>query len=182
MVFDMNYRIKNLSVLLSIIFINLLISNVYSQEDKGTITFEPFIWESEVPGDCPFERSKDITGILFTGTSSDYKVADTWYFSWASDDKLYSPFTDGDVPRLDGGRDMSISYMNPYVTGQAVAEGEDPTDLKIYSLGLTSSPPHPYGGRYPCGSLVYNCVWYYGTYCLAPEGSTTFGKDVYNWP
>ncbi len=182
MVFDMNYRIKNLSVLLSIIFINLLISNVYSQEDKGTITFEPFIWESEVPGDCPFERSKDITGILFTGTSSDYKVADTWYFSWASDDKLYSPFTDGDVPRLDGGRDMSISYMNPYVTGQAVAEGEDPTDLKIYSLGLTSSPPHPYGGRYPCGSLVYNGVWYYGTYCLAPEGSTTFGKDVYNWP
>ncbi|MCK4855388.1 MAG: hypothetical protein KAT31_14015, partial [Bacteroidales bacterium] len=62
--------------------------NAYSQKEKSVITYEPFIWESDAPGDCPFERSKDITGILFTGTSSDYRVADTWYFSWASDDKL----------------------------------------------------------------------------------------------
>jgi hypothetical protein len=26
--------------------------------------------------------------------------------------------------------------------------------------------PRPYEGRYPCGSLVHNGVWYYGTYCL----------------
>ena len=54
--------------------------------------------------------------------------------------------------------------------------------MKIYSLGLTHSDAAPYGGRYPCGSLVYNGVWYYGTYCLSPEGFTDFGGDLYNWP
>ncbi len=115
--------------LISIIFSNILLFSAYSQ--NTAITYEPFIWKSEAPADCPFERSEDITGILFKGTSSDYRVADTWYFSWASDNKLYSPFTDGDVPRLDGARYLSISYMDPYVTGQAVAEGDDPTNLNI---------------------------------------------------
>jgi hypothetical protein len=41
--------------------------------------FEPFIWKSEPPQDCPFRPSKDITGILFTGVHSDYHFADTWY-------------------------------------------------------------------------------------------------------
>jgi len=26
--------------------------------------------------------------------------------------------------------------------------------------------PFPYGGQYPCGTIVLNGVWYYGTYCL----------------
>ncbi len=173
---------KAAGVLPVIILVNILIFRTYSQTDSNTISFEPFIWESAVPEDCPFEKSGDIAGILFTGRCSNYRLADTWYFSWASDDKLYSPFTDGDVPRLDGGRELSISYMDPHTTGQAVAEGNDPTNLKIYSLGLTHSPPGPYGGRYPCGSLVYNGTWYYGTYCLAPMGTTIFGKDKYNWP
>ena len=156
--------------------------NALTQPAKNEITFEPYIWKSDPPADCPFEQSEDITGVMFTGRSSNYYLADTWYFSWASDDKLYSPFTDGSVPRLDGSRDESISWKYPFVTGQAAAEGDDPVNLKIYSLGLTPSPPEPYGGRYPCGSLVYNGIWYYGTYCLAPEGTTFFGDDKYNWP
>jgi len=156
-------------------------------EAKQPISYKPFTWRSAPPDDCPFERSTDIVGIRFTGKCNDLHMdgapfADTWYFSWASDDKLYSPFTDGAVPRLDGGRDHSISWKYPYSTGQAIAEGDDPINFKIYSLGLTHSPPEPYGGRYPCGSLVYNGVWYYGTYCLSPEGFTFFGGERYNWP
>jgi hypothetical protein len=169
-----------MKILVLVVLLNMLLISLFSQNQP--IRFEPFIWESDPPADCPFEKSGEIAGILFKGIASDYRVADTWYFSWASDDKLYSPFTDGDVPRLDGGRDLSMSYRPAFVTGQAVAEGDDPTSLKIYSLGLTPSPPQPYGGRYPCGSLVYNGTWYYGTYCLAPEGSTTFGEEVFNWP
>ena len=49
--------------------------------------------------------------------------------------------------------------------------GDDPLRLTIRN---TSPPqpasPRPYEGRYPCGSLVYNGVWYYGTYCLGPGG------------
>ncbi|MBL7110510.1 MAG: hypothetical protein ISS19_01035 [Bacteroidales bacterium] len=164
------------------IFLLFLGSITYGQQESGEISFEPFIWKSQPPADCPFELSKDLTGISFTGRSSNYRLADTWYFSWASDDKLYSPYTDGSAPRPDGGRDESISWGEPFTTGQAVAEGDDPVNLKIYSLGLTHSPPEPYGGRYPCGSLVYNGIWYYGTYCLSPYGSTTFGKEVFNWP
>ena len=36
--------------------------------------------------------------------------------------------------------------------------------------GLAKGDASPYRGRYPCGSLVHNGVWYYGTYCLAPDG------------
>ena len=155
---------------------------IYAQNEDKEINYQPFIWESEPPADCPFEKSEDIVGIRFKGRSSNYKLADTWYFSWASDGRLYSPYTDGSVPRLDGGMEHSKSYMYPFSTGQAVAEGDNPVDLKIYSLGLTHSPPEPYGGRYPCGSLLYEGVWYYGTYCLAPEGITYFGGEKYNWP
>jgi len=150
---------------------------------------KPFVWESKPPADCPFEQSKELVGLLFTGIHSNYKVADTWYPSWASDGNLYSPWTDGWAPRLDGGRERSSS--NGYTgerekkqatTGHAVMIGDDPVNLQIYSLGLVGADPYPYGGRYPCGSLVYNGVWYYGTYCLAPYGTTYYGSSRYNWP
>ncbi len=51
-------------------------------------------------------------------------------------------------------------------TGHAVIEGDDPLNLKVYSLGISFASPNPYHGRYPCGSLIYEGVWYYGTYCL----------------
>ena len=159
----------------------------WSNEAPKEINYESFIWRSTPPDDCPFEASTDIVGIRFTGRANNPQIegthiADTWYFSWASDDKLYSPYTDGNVPRLDGGIDRSRSFTYPFSTGQAIAEGDDPINLKIYSLGFSHSPPEPYGGRYPCGSLVYNGVWYYGTYCLGPEGNMEFGGETYNWP
>ena len=166
-----------------------LVSSGYVGAAEQPKSFEPFVWPSKPPADCPFEQSKELVGILFTGVHSDYKVADTWYPSWAADGNLYSPWTDGRCPRLDGGREGSSS--NGYkgdrtrrqaTTGQAVMMGDDPLNLKIYSLGLTNGHPYPYGGRYPCGSLVHNGVWYYGTYCLAPYGKTRFGDMDYNWP
>ncbi len=60
--------------------------------------------------------------------------------------------------------------------------GDDPLNLKIVSLGLTKGDASPYGGRYPCGSLVHNGVWYYGTYCLAPDGMVRYGDQAFNWP
>ena len=163
--------------------------HLWAAEQPEAQSFEPFVWPSEPSADCPFEKSKELVAILFTGVHSDYKVADTWYPSWASDGNLYSPWTDGSVPQPDGGREKSSS--NGYrkdgtrrqaTTGQAVMIGDDPINLKIYSLGLTKGDPYPYCGRYPCGSLVYNSVWYYGTYCLAPYGKAKYGDMDYNWP
>ena len=160
------------------------------------------VWPSEPPAGCPFEPSKDITGIVFTGKYSDYSVAtwnptwastgddsngayhvgDTWYPTWASDGNLYSPFTDGGCPREDGFVDLSGSVGGRPTTGQAVMIGDDPLNLKINSLGLMVGYSVPYQGRYPCGSLIYNGVWYYGTYCLGPEGWAKYDGVTYNWP
>jgi len=149
------------------------------------VRFEPFIWKSETPSDCPFEQSKFFTGIQFLGIKSGYHYGDTWYPSWASNDTLYSPWTDGKTKRLDGYTDWSQSWVDPVhiTTGQGVIVGDDPLTIKAYSIGLDkSSPAAPYHGRYPCGSLVYNGVWYYGTYCLDPAGDGKYGNMVLNWP
>ncbi len=137
----------------------------------------PQLWPSEPPKDIPFEQSKELIGILFTGVHSDYRAADTWYPSWAADDNLYSPWTDG---QTDGMRSSS-GGLNA-TTGQAVMYGNDPLNLKIKALGLTKGNPRPYEGRYPCGSLVYDGVWYYGTYCLGPAGSVEYEGMRWNWP
>ena len=98
----------------------------------------PLLWPSKPPEDIPFEQSKELVGILFTGVHSDYRMADTWYPSWASDDNLYSPWTDGTT---DGMR--SSSGGPNATTGQAVMIGDDPLHLKIKALGITKGNPHP---------------------------------------
>ena len=54
--------------------------------------------------------------------------------------------------------------------------------LQVVNQGVYKSDPSPYEGRYPCGSLVYNGVWYYGTYCLHPDGQRDARRHHYNWP
>nr|MBC8372300.1 hypothetical protein [Planctomycetota bacterium] len=121
----------------------------------------PAFQASAPPKDCPFPQSKLLTGVVFTGRYKNYTTADTWYPSWAPDGQLYSPWTDGRV-----GKVSSSSGPKRWTTGHAKIEGDDPLNLKVISLGLHKAPATPYGGRYPCGSLVHKGVWYYGTYCL----------------
>ena len=147
--------------------------------------FDAFVWTSEKPSDCPFPASKTLTKIRFMGLKSGFNYGDTFYPSWADDDLMYSPYTDGKTWRLDGKIESSGSGASSGLratTGQAAIAGDDPLNLVIYSLGTEEASAAPYQGRYPCGSLVYNGVWYYGTYCLAPSGSTQYGDMVYNWP
>lgn len=151
--------------------------------------FESFIWHSEEPEDCPFAASGDWRDIEFTGRSRHYSAGDTWYPSWASDGRMYSPFTDGitegvtcnSAETIDASEEhFAVNKMTS--TGQAVMEGDDPENLKLIPLENQRALAYPYGGRYPCGSLVYNGVWYYGTYCLGPYAATRHGEHVYNWP
>ncbi|MDR3269613.1 MAG: hypothetical protein LBT83_11190 [Tannerella sp.] len=144
--------------------------------------YDAFVWPSEKPADCPFLQSKALNKIEFLGIKSGFHFADTWYPTWGEDDLLYSPYTDGVCWRLDGRYERSWSGGDGAVTGQGVIEGDDPLNLVVYSLGVEAASPKPYQGRYPCGSLMYNGVWYYGTYCLAPDGKAKFGDTVYNWP
>ena len=93
------------------------------------LKFEPFVWQSETPEDCPFISSEEFNGIKFLGLKSGYRYGDTWYPTWASNDTLYSPWTDGQTDGMrsgSGGRNAT--------TGQAIMIGSDPLNLKIKAL------------------------------------------------
>lgn len=119
------------------------------------------LWPSQPPADCPFEPSQQLTGVGFTGRHTTYSKADTWYPTWASDGNLYSPYTDGST---NGVRSWSVG--KEATTGYATIEGDDPLKLKLTNAGTIVGDSRPYGGRYPCGALVHNGIWYQGTYCL----------------
>jgi len=73
----------------------------------------------------------------------------------------------------------SSSIGKKATTGYATILGYDPLHLEIVDVGIYPSDPTPYKGRYPCGSLVYNGVWFYGTYCLLDSDHDP-GKGL-NW-
>lgn len=129
----------------------------------------PKVWVADIPGDCPVKRSNMFSAIAFLGRHVSYTDADTWYPSWASDGNMYSGFADGELG-LESTHSSGGARAN---TGNARIEGDDPMHLKITSLGLQDASALPYQGRYPCANLVYNGIWYYGTYGIdfdpAPE-------------
>jgi hypothetical protein len=163
-------------------------------EWKSTI-IKPFEFKNSIPDDCPF-KVKTRTGIIFTGRFINYTNADTWYPSWAENDTLYSPWTDGYLLRTDiyepfveehpGYACNSVDYLGrKAATAQAAIVGNDPLNLQIINLPpRIDGDPAPFQGRYPCGSLVYNGNWYYGTYSLTNSGTcggvgwTEFGPFV----
>jgi len=134
-------------------------------------------WPGQAPADCPFPKSDAFVGISFTGRHAEYTEADTWYPSWASDGNLYSPWTDGKVNGLEAGSGGAGA-----TTGHATILGDDPLKLVVTNQGVFTSSSLPYAGRYPCGSLVHNGIWYYGTYCLHPPGWIKQGGLTCNWP
>ncbi len=144
----------------------------------GEVRVQGFAWPSQRPDGCPFEPSRALGGVYFTGRSENRNYGDTWYPSWATDGNQYSPWTDGTT---EGHGAFSIG--SGATTGQAVIIGDDPLHLTVRNTAPPQkAKPDPYQGRYPCGSLVYNGVWYYGTYCVAPAAEVKHEGFTYNWP
>jgi len=137
----------------------------------------PQVWKSEVPEGCPFEPSKDITAVVFTRNYVAYTDADTWYPSWASDDAMYSGWTDGEI-----GEEVCHSSGGAKArTGNARIVGDDPLRLTVTSLGSEAASALPYGGRYPSANLVHDGIWYYGTYAVDFDLSKPEYRDLYSW-
>jgi hypothetical protein len=128
------------------------------------------VWPSTPPKDCPFRTSDTFNSLEFTGRHAEYTNADTWHPSWASDGNMYSPWEDGTVNELSSSGDSQEGKDN--MTGYARITGDDPLKLQVVEQGVYKSDSYPYKARYPCGSLVYNGVWYYGTSCRHPLGVT----------
>lgn len=173
-------RVKSIDKMKRIIvvaFIVLISQTLKAQFIETVVSLKhkpwgPMIWKCEVPDSCPVEKSEDLVAVEFTGRHADYTYADTWYPSWASDNNLYSPFTDGVSGIWSLARSGAGVNAN---AGQAKITGEDPMNLEVISLDTYPGSAAPYGGRYPSGSLLHNDIWYYGTYCLKSE------PVGYNW-
>ena len=136
---------------------------LYGQERIVSYTPKPWlpkVWVSEPPEFCPFRQSDLYSAIAFKRKYVSYTDADTWYPSWASDGNMYSGWTDGEI-NLEGCQSGGGAKAR---TGSAKIVGDDPMNLQITSLGTENASALPYGGRYPCANLVYNGIWYYGTY------------------
>jgi hypothetical protein len=106
-------------------------------------------WPNQVLANCPFPKSESFAGIVFTGRHSEYTQADTWYPSWASDDKLYSPWNDGTVNGL-----RSNSAGKNAVTGHATILGKDPLKLQVVDHAVFASDPAPYSRIDPGSGLM----------------------------
>lgn len=189
---------KNLFLFLLII----LSVEIKAQESRlGTkVIKDPYQWANNTPEGMPFKKSKLFSEIIFSDRYANYTNADTWYPTWAEDNNLYSPWTDGYI--LDNNQSAYVTFDNAHpeypcnsleymgraaATAQAKISGDDPLNLTIENLKpRIDASPLPYGGRYPCGSLIYNGVWYYGTYSLTNNpnnncngvGWTEFGPFV----
>lgn len=139
--------------------------------------WQPAIWKSDPPPDCPFKPSEDIAGVAFTRKYVSYTDADTFYPSWAIDDNMYCAWTDGEI----GLEAVQSGRKDKARAGIVKIEGDDPMNLTVTSLGTLGASALPYGGRYPCANLVYDGIWYYGTYGVDFDFSKPEYKDEYSW-
>jgi hypothetical protein len=111
----------------------------------------PYVWPSQPPANCPFEMSKNFKALQLTGRHAEYAAADTWYPSWALDDRMYSPFADGAVndARSFCGYPASAESSKRPEAGFAVIEGDDPLRLSITRVGLLPMNRSPMAGSIP---------------------------------
>ena len=127
---------KNLNVLLVLLMNICFITITNAQIKPDILSYKPFVWESAAPADCPFVQSNEITGIRMLGIKSGFHYGDTWYPTWASNDNLYSPWTDGTT---NGVYSWSSGFSN---NGEVNNEG-NPTrsidDIKSLTIHHTGS-------------------------------------------
>ena len=154
----------------------------YAQKDRSLQQIsETYNWTSwgnnHLPEDCPLSPSKVFGGISFTGRYASYTNADTWYPIYASDGTMYSCFTDGSV------NGQGTGSPNPWA-GKIL--GTDPLNLQVDVVGKRvnhngNEKIEGLYGRYPCAQLMYNDIWYYGTYLLEQNDRSWFVPNA-DWP
>ena len=103
-------------------------------------------WQNQAPQGVPFPPSQDLVGFqyqLFGNAVTPGIGADTWYPSWASNDLMYSSWTDGVV---DGVRSGSGGGAHA-ITGFATITGSDPFNLTLSNVATYAESALPYEGR-----------------------------------
>lgn len=143
-------------------------------------------WDDAIPAGCPIQNSTSVTGMVLTGRHIEYQGADTWYPVRGTNGYMYSPYADGWCEN--NGVTCYGAANTPYqttTTGNAKILGSDPMDLQLWALNSSSANTGPYHARYPAGSLIFNGIWFYGTYVCnynSANYSDGAGTHEMNWP
>ena len=155
---------------------------LFAQKDKSLMAVsEDYNWTSwgnnRLPKECRLPLSKDFGGISFTGRYATYTNADTWYIISSTDGKLYSCYTDGSV--------NGEGAFSPKPRGAKI-DGTDPLNLQVNAIGKLiehngNDKIANRFGRYPSAQLMYNDIWYYGTYLLEQNDRSLYVPN-FDWP
>ena len=137
--------------------------------------------------DMEFEKAglEILPGYLTCWESAYWNKANVVRLNADEDLAIHANFTANKNGAVDlakvGAGTLVLDGTNSCVGTLDVEEGTLCVTGGATKAGLFKSDPHPYEGRYPCGSLVHNGVWYYGTYCLNPLGKRKGNEDGYPW-
>ena len=155
---------------------------LFAQKDKSLIDIsEKYNWTSwgnnRLPKECRLPLSKDFGGISFTGRYASYTNADTWYIISSTDGNMYSSYTDGSV--------NGEGAFSPKPRGAKI-DGTDPLNLQVSAIGKLidhngNEKIANRFGRYPSAQLMYNDIWYYGTYLLEQNDRSLYVPN-FDWP
>ena len=143
----------------------------------GAVPAAGAVWPSEPPADCPFPASADAHRHRLHWPSCG--IHRRRYVVSVVGGRREPVFA---VDRWQSQRAWLQFQRHQCHTGNAKIIGDEPLHLQVVDQGVYVSDPSPYAGRYPCGSLVYKGVWYYGTYCLHPNGTVPHDGMNYNGP
>lgn len=158
--------------------------SLHAEKHRSQVALsENYNWTSwgnnHLPESSGLKLSNRFGGISFTGRYASYTGADTWYITYGTDGTMYSCWTDGNVNGIGTGSPSPRA---------AKIWGTDPLNLSVEVVGDAvqhggSNGPtgrYPFG-RYPCGQLMYNDIWYYGTYLLEQNDRSMFVPHA-DWP
>ena len=70
-------RIRVIHLVIVLVFLFGPLKSQIADLKPEILNFEPFVWPSETPLDCPFEQSDEFSGIKFMGIKSGYHYGDT---------------------------------------------------------------------------------------------------------
>ena len=173
---------KSISLTTIVMCFSMVCLSAHGQKDKSMLDFsENYDWTSwgnnRLPKECRLPLSKDFGGISFTGRYASYTKADTWYITLATDGTMYSCYTDGSV--------NGEGAFSPKPRSARIV-GTDPLDLQVSAVGKLidhngNDKIAGRFGRYPCAQLMYNDIWYYGTYLLEQNDRSVYVPN-FDWP
>ena len=173
----MNVR-KSAVAIGSLLIVMIPLQSAFGQPKPEVVRFEPFIWPSAPPADCPVRAVQGPDGDPFPGPQERLPLRGHLVSLLgrgreavlALDGRLRAGALDGSREVQQFGERQRMPHDRP-----GRHRGERSPGPQDHQPGPRSTAALPITGRYPCGSLVYNGVWYYGTYCLAPDGRAHYG-------